>query len=47
MIFLFVYHYGEVATTISDGVKKHNTAKIVGSVIELAFVVIAVAFFVT
>jgi hypothetical protein len=47
MIFLFVYHYYEVANGIATGISQHEASTIVGNVIELGFVLMAVCFFIT
>ncbi|MDR1234664.1 MAG: APC family permease [Mycoplasmataceae bacterium] len=46
MLFLFIYHYYEVSSNIADGIKNNNSSQLVGSVIELGFVLLAVAFFI-
>jgi hypothetical protein len=46
MLFLFIYHYYEVASGIASGVHNGETSAIVGNVIELGFVLMAVAFFI-
>jgi hypothetical protein len=45
MLFLFAYHYYEVANGIYVGINESNSTKLVGNVIELGFVLLAVAFF--
>jgi hypothetical protein len=46
MGFLFVYHYYEVTSNIVNGIANQDSSEIVGSVIELGFVVLAASFFV-
>jgi hypothetical protein len=47
MIFLFIYHYYEVANGIYSGIQDNKSSQIVGNIIELGFVLMAVSFFMT
>jgi hypothetical protein len=46
MVFLFIYHYYEVIADISSGVRTNNNQLVVGSVVEIVFVIAAITFFI-
>jgi hypothetical protein len=44
LVFLFVYHYYSLISTMIHGFVSSNTGEILGSILELTFVVTAISF---